>query len=93
MTEKLRFVAGEDAIREFHTQGVGYRAFCGECGSRLYNRGESTDRFRMLTVDTLDDDSDVRPIMHVNVESKASWYQILDDLPQHQAFPDYDSDA
>jgi len=25
--------------------------------------------------------------MHINVESKAGWYDILDDLPQHQALP------
>ena len=27
------------------------------------------------------------PVVHVNVESKSGWYDILDGLPQHAALP------
>jgi hypothetical protein len=31
----------------------------------------------------LDDDPDVRPRLHVFTSSKAPWWEIADDLPQH----------
>lgn len=78
---------GGDAIREVHTPGVGWRAFCTRCGSRLYNRGEAVPRLTSLVVGTLDDDRGILPAMHVNVESKASWYEIRDDLPRYPGLP------
>jgi hypothetical protein len=30
----------------------------------------------------------MKPSMHIFVGSKASWYEILDDLPQFDGFPD-----
>jgi hypothetical protein len=87
-TTSLRFGKGADVIREVHTPGVGVRAFCSECGSRLYNRPESTDRFTMLVVGSLDDDRDVRPLMHINLESKSGWYEIRDELPRYEGLPD-----
>ena len=75
-------------IRDRHTPGVGFRAFCRECATRLYNRPESEDHFRMLVVGSLDDDHDVHPSMHVNLESKSGWYEISDDLPRFEGFPE-----
>jgi hypothetical protein len=36
-----------------------------------------------LPLGTLDDDPGVRPSAHVWVSSKAPWWEITDDLPQH----------
>ena len=41
----------------------------------------------MLILGSLDEDPPVRPSMHINLESKASWYEILDDLPRFKALP------
>jgi hypothetical protein len=65
----------------------GFRYFCRRCGGRLFNRPTSTDKFLLLVVASLDAEPEQRPVMHINVESKARWYDILDDLPQHQALP------
>ena len=65
----------------------GYRYFCDRCGGRLFNRPASTDAIILLIVATLDAEPAARPAMHVNVESKAPWFDILDDLPQHAALP------
>jgi hypothetical protein len=83
----LRIVTGEKAIREWRTAGVGSRAFCEHCGTRLWNRAESRQDFLTLVVATLDAEPARGPVMHINVESKAPWYEILDALPQHPAFP------
>ena len=40
-----------------------------------------------LVVATLDDEPTARPAMHINIESKAPWYEICDDLPQFSALP------
>jgi Uncharacterized conserved protein len=53
----------------------------------LFNRTKSTDKFLLLVLATLDQDPDQKPVMHVNVGSKARWYEILDKLPQHDALP------
>ena len=86
-TANLRFIEGADAVHELHTAGVGYRAFCCRCGTRLYNRAESAPNGTSLVVATLDDDRDVQPAMHINLESKASWYEIRDDLPRFEGLP------
>jgi hypothetical protein len=83
---ELHVTAGADAVREYRT-GEGSRCFCERCGGRLFNRAASSDAFVMVVVATLDDEPEDRPVMHVNVESKAPWYEILDRLPQHAALP------
>jgi hypothetical protein len=83
----LRVLAGGSSIREFRTEGVGSRYFCERCGTRLWNRAESTLAFVSLVVGSLDADPARGAIMHINVESKAGWYEILDGLPQHLTLP------
>jgi len=41
-----------------------------------------------VAMGTLVDDPAVRPTMHIFVGSKAGWYEITDDLPQHHGLPD-----
>jgi len=82
----FRFTSGEEAVREYRNP-EGFRYFCGHCGGRLFNRPLSTDKVLLLVVGSLDEEPEQRPVMHINVESKARWYDILDSLPQHQAFP------
>ncbi len=36
---------------------------------------------------SLDDDPGAREELHIFVSSKAPWYEIADDLPQHEAYP------
>jgi len=83
----LRVTQGAESVREFRTQGVGLRAFCRHCGTRLYNQAESNPDFVALVVGSLDDEPDGPPVIHVNVESKARWYEIQDDRPQFDKLP------
>lgn len=85
--DDVHFITGEDAVKEFRTAGVGQRCFCERCGTRLYNRAESNPDFVALVIASLDEDPSQEPVIHVNVESKAGWYEILDGKPQFATLP------
>ena len=85
-SDDLRITAGEEAVREYRS-AEGSRFFCERCGGRLFNRPLSTPTILALVVTSLDGEPGTRPVMHVNVESKAGWYDILDDLPQFESLP------
>jgi hypothetical protein len=42
--------------------------------------------FVHVTLGTLVDDPTIRPSAHIFVGSKAPWFEITDDLPQHAEF-------
>lgn len=77
----LRVVRGE-ALLARH----GGRFFCRECGARLFNRSDEHPGLTMLVVTSLDEEPTTRPAMHLNLESSAPWYEILDDRPRFEAF-------
>ena len=83
---RFHITAGEEDLREYRNP-EGSRFFCGRCGGRLFNRPRSTDELLVLVVGSLDEDPPQAPVMHINVESKAAWYEILDGKPQHESLP------
>ncbi len=82
----FRVAAGEESVREYQT-GTGSRFFCGRCGGRLFNRAASMPGLTTLVIATLDEEPTEPPQIHINVESKAPWYEILDGRPEFQALP------
>jgi hypothetical protein len=59
---------------------------CRACGSLLYSVVRD-GAFVHVAMGTLVDDPSIRPSRHIFVGSKAPWFTITDDLPQHEAFP------
>jgi hypothetical protein len=82
----LRFSSGAGSVRAYQT-AEGCRYFCERCGTRLFNRARSSPQLTFLVIASLDEEPAEGPVMHINLESKAPWYEILDDLPQHEALP------
>ena len=80
----LRFTAGESSVSRY-VVGGGYRCFCAKCGTRLFNGLISEEGYITLIVSTLDDDGHPGPVLHINVESKAEWHCITDELPRRQS--------
>lgn len=60
---------------------------CGKCGSFLYSVVRE-GKFVHVTLGTLVDTPSIRPQAHIFVASKAPWFTITDDLPQHQGHTD-----
>jgi hypothetical protein len=66
---------------------TGHDAHCGRCGSLLYSVVRD-GAFVHVAMGTLVDAPSIRPSKHIFVGSKAPWFEITDDLPQYEAFPD-----
>jgi hypothetical protein len=82
---KLKITGGANCLLIFG-EGSAHDAHCGRCGSLLYSLVRDA-QFVHVTLGTLVDSPSIRPSAHIFVGSKAPWYTIMDDLPQHEEFP------
>jgi len=80
---KFRLVEGEELIAEFESSPGSFRKFCKVYGS---NAPGKASYLSLVSVPAglLDDDPQVRPLLHVFTSSKAPWWDIADNLPQHE---------
>ena len=83
----LRFLAGTEQLRHFRSSPPVQRSFCGGCGSSLLFQFDALPEVVWVAAGTLDDDPAMRPQAHIYVASKAPWFEITDDLPQHAEAP------
>jgi hypothetical protein len=82
---KFRVVDGETSLMRFG-EPDGHDARCRTCGSFLYSVVRE-GAFVHVAMGTLVDVPSIRPTEHIFVGSKAAWFTITDDLPQHDGFP------
>jgi hypothetical protein len=83
--DKLRLTAGADALLVYGDE-TGNNTLCKACGSLLYSVVRE-GKYVHVAMGTLIDAPTIRPTAHIFVGSKAPWYTITDDLPQHDEFP------
>ena len=81
-----RLVSGADRIVEYPSSPSGHRAFCRVCGSAAPVIASAMDMV-FCPAGNLAGDLDIRPSAHYFVGSKAPWYEITDELPQHVEYP------
>ena len=81
-TSSFRIVQGEGELASHES-----RFFCRQCATRLFNRTASPLDLTIVMVSSLDREPTQKPSMHMNLESKAPWYEILDDAPQFESLP------
>ena len=79
---------GADALTAYESSPGKFRCFCSRCGAHIYARMEARPEVVVLRVGTFDDDPGIRPSAHIWVADKAPWYEITDDLPQFEGYPD-----
>lgn len=82
----FKWLSGEDQIDCYASSENGRRCFCRHCGSVTPTLIKEMD-LALVPAGNLDGDPGIRPQSHVFVGSKAPWYTITDDLPQHEEFP------
>jgi len=79
--EKLRVDDGSGDLLVFGDDD-GNHTRCGACGSLLYSVVRD-GAYVHVALGSLVDAPSIRPTEHIFVGSKAPWYEITDDLPQH----------
>ena len=81
---RLSVVKGAENLMIFGDEN-GHDEHCGQCGSLLYSVVRE-GQYVHVTLGTLIDDPSIRPTAHIFVGSKAPWFTITDELPQHEEF-------
>jgi len=82
----LEIVRGADAIMTYGGSEA-HDAHCRFCGSLLFSVVRQ-GAYVHVAMGTLQGEPAIRPSMHIFVGSKAAWYEITDDLPQHAGLPE-----
>ncbi len=80
----LAIAKGSDRLLLFGSAKA-HDTHCAVCGSLLYSLVRD-GAYVHVTLGTLVDAPSVRPTAHIFVGSKAPWFEIVDDLPQHAEF-------
>ena len=83
--DKLTATKGAESLLVVGDPDSGCEARCGKCFSLLY--WTYPDGSVGVPYGTLVDEPALKPTAHMFVGSKASWYEIADDLPQHEGYP------
>lgn len=73
-------------MKAFSVNGV-HRVFCRECGSPIISRRDAMPDFVRVRLGTVDSPLAQSPSAHIYVGSKADWFEIHDELPQHPELP------
>jgi hypothetical protein len=79
--EKFSLTQGHDELL-IYGGGKAHDAHCRKCGSLLYSVVRD-GAWVHVAMGTLVDEPTMRPQRHIFVGSKAPWFTITDDLPQH----------
>ncbi len=80
----FRIVSGSDSIKEYESSPGKKRCFCATCGSHVYAYRDDKPSFVIIRLGTLDGDQGIRATHHIWMSQKASWYEVVDDLPKHE---------
>jgi hypothetical protein len=83
---KLTVTEGAGSLMVIGDADAAHAVRCGACWSLIYwtVRGGAYVR---VPYGSLIDEPALKPAAHMFVGSKASWHEIRDDLPQHDAYP------
>lgn len=82
--DSVRFTRGEEQLRSYKVPEAERftNVFCQICGSPLPFRNEDRG-LSGVPMGSLDRDPGVSPRAQIFVDSKAPWFMITDDVPQH----------
>ena len=86
--DKFKYLSGENHLKIYSYSDRADSIFCDNCGSTLLVDFKPAVDMLYITMGTVDGDVRCPPGFHQFVGSKASWYEICDDLLQHDAWPD-----
>lgn len=86
--DTLKFIKGENYLKEYKSSSGGIRAFCSNCGSRIMNYSVNKRDYLSVAISSIDSEYQGKPVANLCVDSKANWYEIKDDLPKFKGIPE-----
>lgn len=86
--QDFRWIRGRELVTRYEPQAPFklLRCFCRVCGTYL-GEPETHPKAFPISAHALDDDPQIRPVLHEYVSGKAPWYDICDGLPQYAEAP------
>ncbi len=84
--EKAKVSLAGDALKRFASSPGVVRSFCAKCGSPLSFEGDNWPGEIHLFAVMLDDATDLKPEVHVQLADKMPWLHLDDDLPKFNKF-------
>lgn len=82
--QAFNLTGGSDLVQRYESSPGHWRCFCRQCGSPLFAEIATMPELVRLRLGLLNDDPGARPAYHWAVDFKAPWWEIRDDLPQHE---------
>ena len=86
-TKDFVVVQGQESLKKFSTPAGVHRFFCSNCGSPIISTRDTLPDIVRVRLGTLDSPLAAGPSAHIFVGSKAEWWTIRDQLPQHTERP------
>lgn len=85
---QFSYLSGAEELKTYAFSDHADSLFCGNCGSRLLVDFKPEADMLYIALGTIDGDVSCPPGFHQFVGSKAPWFEITDDLPQHDGWPE-----
>ena len=82
------YLSGEDKVRAYSFSENADSLFCDGCGSRMLVDYKPEPHMLYITMGTVEGDVTCPDGFHQFVGSKAPWFEICDDLPQFDDWPE-----
>ncbi len=86
--DKFSYLSGESDLTSYASSATSDRVFCRHCGSNILVDYKPEPDVLYITMGTVEGDPQCPRAYHQFVASKAPWYEIGDDLPQHDEWPE-----
>ena len=85
---EFSYTSGQDNLSSYSFSENADSIFCKNCGSRILVDFKPDADMLYTTLGTVHGDVVCPPGFHQFVGSKAPWFEISDDLPQHDGWPE-----
>lgn len=86
--DEFSYKSGESDLKKYAFSENADSIFCGVCGSRILVDFKPEADMLYIALGTVVGDVECPPGFHQFVGSKAPWFEICDDLPQHDKWPE-----
>ena len=82
------WLKGEELLSRYYSSEYVVKHFCSVCGSNLISTYDNAPETIGIPLGGLEQAPNNKPEGHIWVGSKSPWFEISDELPQYETWPD-----